>query len=205
MYDLSSFFKELKGQFAQWYNRRHERYGVLWAERFKSVLLEGGQAVAAVGAYIELNPVRAGLCADPKDYRYCGYAEALAKGSVVAQGGIRTLLAEPATLCWKEVSRRYRQYLFLKGSAGSPSKGRAFELGRAQQVVIQQQGQLSLAERLRCRIRYFSDGVILGSQGFVEAHFHRLEQKLAYKRRRAATPLRALGSLHLWVFRDLRV
>ena len=205
MYDLSSFLKELKGQFAQWYNRRHERYGVLWAERFKSVLLEGGQAVAAVGAYIELNPVRAGLCADPKDYRYCGYAEALAKGSVVAQGGIRTLLAEPATLCWKEVSRRYRQYLFLKGSVGSPSKGRAFELGRAQQVVIQQQGQLSLAERLRCRIRYFSEGVILGSQGFVEAHFHRLEQKLAYKRRRAATPLRALGSLHLWVFRDLRV
>jgi len=46
--DLSSFFKELKGQFAQC---------------FKSVLLEGGQAVAAVGAYIELNPVRAGLCA----------------------------------------------------------------------------------------------------------------------------------------------
>jgi hypothetical protein len=30
-----------------------------------------------VAAYIELNPVRAGLCADPKDYRYCGYAEAL--------------------------------------------------------------------------------------------------------------------------------
>ena len=205
MYDLSSFFKELKGQFAQWYNRRHERYGVLWAERFKSVLLEGGQAVGAVGAYIELNPVRAGLCADPKDYRYCGYAEALAKGSVLAQEGIRTLLAEPATLCWKEVSRRYRQYLFLKGSVGSPSKGAAFELARAQQVVIQQQGQLSLAERLRCRIRYFSDGVILGSQGFVEAHFHRLEQKLAYKRRRAATPLRALGSPNLWVFRDLRV
>ena len=204
LYDLSSFFKELKGRFAQWYNRRHERYGVLWAERFKSVLLEGGQAVAAVGAYIELNPVRAGLCADPKDYRYCGYAEALAKGSVVAQEGIRTLLAEPATLGWKEVSRRYRQYLFLKGSAQSSTKGPVFELARAQQVVIQQQGQLSLAERLRCRIRYFSDGVILGSQGFVEAHLHRLQQKLAYKRRRPPTPLRVLGSPHLWVFRDLR-
>jgi hypothetical protein len=204
MYDLSSFFKELKGRFAQWYNRRHERYGVLWAERFKSVLLEGGQAVAAVAAYIELNPVRAGLCADPKDYRYCGYAEALAKGSVVAQEGIRTLLAEPATLGWKEVSRRYRQYLFLKGSAQSSTKGPAFELARAQQVVTQQQGQLSLAERLRCRIRYFSEGVILGSQGFVEAHFHRLQQKLAYKRPRPPKPLRALGSPELWVFRDLR-
>ena len=204
LYDLSSFFKELKGRFAQWYNRRHERYGVLWAERFKSVLLEGGQAVAAVAAYIELNPVRAGLCADPKDYRYCGYAEALAKGSGLAQEGIRTLLAEPARLCWKEVSRRYRQYLFVKGSAQSPSKGPAFALARAQQVVIQQQGEVSLAERLRCRIRYFSDGVILGSQGFVEAHLHRLQQKLAYKRRRPPTPLRALGSPHLWVFRDLR-
>jgi hypothetical protein len=64
MYDLSVFIKELKGRFAQWYNQRHDRYGVLWAERFKSVLLEGGQALAAVAAYIELNPVRAGLCAD---------------------------------------------------------------------------------------------------------------------------------------------
>ena len=106
---------------------------------------------------------------------------------------------------WKELSRRYRQYLFCKGSVGSPGKGAAFELARAQQVVIQQQGQLSLAERLRCRIRYFSDGVILGSQGFVEAHFHSLQQKLAYKRPRAATPLRALGSPNLWVFRDLRI
>ncbi len=70
MYDISIFLKELKGRFAQGYNRRHGRYGVLWAERFKSVLLEGGEALAAVAAYIELNPVRAGLCADPKDYRY---------------------------------------------------------------------------------------------------------------------------------------
>src|SRR5580692_11758767 len=66
MYDISIFIKELKGRFAQWYNRRHGRYGVLWAERFKSLLIEGGEALAAVAAYIELNPVRAGLCADPK-------------------------------------------------------------------------------------------------------------------------------------------
>jgi len=39
----------------------------------------------------------------------------------------------------------------------------------------------------------------------VEAHLHRLEQKLAYKRRPAPTPLGALGPPNLWVFRDLRV
>jgi putative transposase len=40
MNDISIFFKELKGRFAQWYNRRHGRYGALWAERFKSLLVE---------------------------------------------------------------------------------------------------------------------------------------------------------------------
>ena len=59
MNDISIFIKELKGSFAQWFNRRHRRYGALWAERFKSVLLEGGEALAAVGAYIDLNAVRA--------------------------------------------------------------------------------------------------------------------------------------------------
>ena len=42
MNDISIFVKELKGCFAQWYNRRHGRYGTLWAERFKSLLLEEG-------------------------------------------------------------------------------------------------------------------------------------------------------------------
>jgi len=35
MNDFSIFLKELKGGFAQWYNRQHQRYGALWAERFK--------------------------------------------------------------------------------------------------------------------------------------------------------------------------
>jgi putative transposase len=65
--DHSFFMKQLKGCFAQQYNRRHKRHGTLWSERFKSVLLEGGPAVAAIAAYIDLNPVRAGLCEDPKD------------------------------------------------------------------------------------------------------------------------------------------
>jgi putative transposase len=127
MFDLSIFIKELKGGFAQWYNRRHGRYGVLWADRFKSVLLEGGEALAAVAAYIELNPVRAGLCADPKDYRYCGYAEALAKDSSLARQGIRTVLGQSDAVSWKEVSRQYRKYLFVQGSLHTETKRPAFD------------------------------------------------------------------------------
>jgi hypothetical protein len=53
---------------------------------------------------------RAGLCADPKDYRYCGYAEALAKGSSLARQGIRVVLGHSDAICWKEVSEQYRKY-----------------------------------------------------------------------------------------------
>ena len=205
MYDISVFIKELKGRFAQWFNQRHDRYGVLWAERFKSVLVEGGEALAAVAAYIELNPVRAGLCADPKDYRYCGYAEAFAKGSRLAREGIRTILGQPETISWNELSREYRKYIFVKGSSRSANKPPAFDLATAQRVVEEQNGEVPLSQRLLCRIRYFTDGVILGSQGFVDSHFGRIKQKLGYRRHRTATCLTALGSLALWVFRDPRV
>ena len=205
MNDLSIFLKELKGRFAQWFNRRHGRYGTLWAERFKSLLLEGGRALATVAAYIELNPVRAALCADPKDYRYCGYAEALAQGSALAQERIRTILGLPPTTSWEQLSRAYRQQLFLRGAIATTQNGPAFDRAKAQEVVDQEQGELSLQERLRCKIRYFSDGVILGSHSFVESHCQRLKQKSGFRRKSGPTALKILGPAALWVFRNLRV
>ena len=40
MGDVSAFMGELKQRFSRWYNRTHERFGTLWAERFKSVVVE---------------------------------------------------------------------------------------------------------------------------------------------------------------------
>src|SRR5208282_5233763 len=48
---------------------------------------------------------------------------------------------------------------------------------------------LLACERLRCRIRYFTDGLILGRQSFLESHFYNLKLKLGYQRRRPATRL----------------
>jgi putative transposase len=202
MHDLSIFIKELKGSFAQWYNRRHGRYGVLWAERFKSLLVQGGEAVAAVAAYIDLNPVRAGLCADPKDYRYSGYGEAFCKGCALARQGLRTILGQPETVSWAELSCQYRKHLFVEGSSSRGDKGPAFDPATVRHVVEEQQGEVPLPQRLRCRVKYFTDGVILGSQAFVESYIQRLKQKLRFKRPRAAKPLTALGSKTLWPIFD---
>jgi hypothetical protein len=81
MWNVSAFMKVLKQRFTQWFNGRHQRKGTLWEDRFRSVLVEGEwRALQTMAAYIDLNPVRAHLCDDPKDYRWCGYAEAVAGG-----------------------------------------------------------------------------------------------------------------------------
>ena len=41
MWDVSEFIKLLKQRFTQWYNRRMNRKGTLWEDRFKSVLVDG--------------------------------------------------------------------------------------------------------------------------------------------------------------------
>ena len=95
MWDVSQFMKVLKQRFSQWFNGRQpvRRKGTLWEERFRSVLVEDGLALRAVAAYIDLNPIRAGLVGDPADYRWSGYGEASA-GQVVARQGLRRLIDE---------------------------------------------------------------------------------------------------------------
>ena len=69
MHDLSEFMKTLLQRFTRWFNRTHQRSGTLWEERYKSVIVESGIAARTMAAYIDLNPVRAGMVADPAAYQ----------------------------------------------------------------------------------------------------------------------------------------
>jgi REP element-mobilizing transposase RayT len=61
MHDLSEFMKSLLERFTKWFNRAHSRSGTLWEDRFKSVIVKSGTAARTMAAYIDLNPVRAGV------------------------------------------------------------------------------------------------------------------------------------------------
>ena len=79
MFNLSEFVRCVKLRFTRWHNRKHGRRGTIWEERFGSVVVEEEErALRTMAAYIELNPVRAGMVEDPADYRWSGYAEAMA-------------------------------------------------------------------------------------------------------------------------------
>jgi REP element-mobilizing transposase RayT len=165
MGDVSEYMKTLKQRFSVWYNRNHDRFGTLWADRFKSVLVEGqGNPLQTVAAYIDLNPVRAGLVEDPKDYRFCGYGEAVA-GARGARLGLLRIWTERGCSSIDSVLSAHRMLLFGKGSVAP--RGVAIDREQAVRVLEMEQGQLPRSDVLRCKVRYFSDGVILGSAEFV--------------------------------------
>jgi REP element-mobilizing transposase RayT len=180
MNDVSAFMKLLKQRFTIWFNKTHDRFGTLWAERFKSLLVQSaGRAVCVVAAYIDLNPVRAGLVDDPKDYRFCGYSEAVA-GRRIARAGLIHVIGEDDARTWRAAHECYR--LMIIGSGTKPRAGKAAISENLFEETVHAEGNLPLTTVLRCRIRYFTDGGILGGRAFVAKHLTLCRQKTGLRR-----------------------
>ena len=83
-----------------------------------------------------------------------------------------------------------RQFIFQTAGHGSPEAERSVPgaLPKGTTAVMVVMG-CSGPNALRCRIRYFTDGLILRGQSLVESHFYNLKHKLGYQRRRPATRL----------------
>ena len=203
MWNLSEFMKTLKQKFTIWFNRHHDRVGTLWESRFKSVLVEGSwQCLLKVAAYVDLNAVRAGLAKDPKDYRWCGYAEAVG-GDRRARKGLAAALDDIGeSASWREAGPRYRKILY--GIGGETSVKVGFSRAEIAKVWVEG-GRLSLAQLLRCRVRYFTDGAVLGGEAFVDAFFERQREHFGARRESGARRMRGAEWGAIRALRDLRV
>lgn len=58
---FSTGLQVLKKTYGEYYNFNHKRFGPLWRERFKSLLIENERYLYACGLYVEHNPVKAGM------------------------------------------------------------------------------------------------------------------------------------------------
>lgn len=232
MHDLSEFMKGLLQRFTRWFNRKHERVGTLWENRFKSVIVESGTPARAVTAYIDLNPVRAGICSDPANYRWSGYGEAVGAGGrtaggKAARGGlVRALLCssgvEADASRWSEVSGRYR--LLLKqaiersggharstvrhgNEAGAVSSPEMAGFDHLQPAKDSFSAEMGFAGMLMKRVRYFTDGAVIGSKECVDSCFEKARERFGPKRKSGARRMRgaaADAAGMIWTARDLQ-
>ena len=71
--NLSAAIKHLNGVYSQWWNHRHQRCGRVFQGRFKAQLVQRERYLLAVCRYVVLKPVRAGLVAHPREWRWSSY------------------------------------------------------------------------------------------------------------------------------------
>jgi putative transposase len=89
---LAAAMQHLNGRYGQWFNRRHGRSGHLFQGRYGSVRVERQAHLLELVRYLALNPVRAGLCTRPEDWRWSSYGATIGRAPLPAFLGVDSVL-----------------------------------------------------------------------------------------------------------------
>lgn len=76
---LSAGMRQLNGVYTQWHNRAHGRVGHVFQGRFKAIVVQRESYLLELARYVVLNPVRAGICATPEQWRWSSYNASIAR------------------------------------------------------------------------------------------------------------------------------
>ena len=92
----------------------------------------------------------------------------------------------------------------LGARSPSPSGGGTTITDEEWRRVIQEGGKVPVAAALRCRVRYFADGAVLGSEEFVQGIFEEFRSQFGAKRKSGPRRMKGSDWEGLTVLRDLR-
>lgn len=194
---LSEFVREIKVNFARYYNKRHNRRGYFWGDRFKSVIIEKGETLINCLAYIDLNPIRAGIVSRPEDYRWNSLVYHLQTGNRDDFLSLDFGLLEFGELDVKERIKRYRRYVYEAGALESAGKDSTKVIDK--DIVANErrkQYKLKRIDRFRHRSRYFTDSGIIGTKEFVSTNYQRFKDLFMSKREKIPKPVSGLDGVY---------
>jgi len=194
---LSEYMREIKVGFARYYNRRHNRRGYFWGDRFKSVIVEKGETLINCLAYIDLNPLRAGLVDRPEEYRWNSISYHVQTGNkdnfLSTDFGLKEFKVKSEI----ERIRRYRRYVYEAGAVNRPEKGETKVIGdRILEKERSREFGLNRSDRFRYRTRYFTDSGIIGSKEFVSTNYHRFKHLFYSKHEKKPKPIKGLEGMY---------
>jgi REP element-mobilizing transposase RayT len=193
---LSEFIKDVKQTFSRYYNKRHNRRGTLWGERFKSLIVEDGNTLINCLAYIDLNPLRAGIVKRPEQYRWnsIGYHvqtnnkdDFLSLDFGLEEFGVRQKLR----------LERYRRYLYEAGSVDNSKTGQRKVIDdKVIEKERKKQYRISRQDRFLYRTRHFTDSGIIGTKAFVVGTYQRFKHHFNSKNEKIPKPIKGLDGLY---------
>jgi REP element-mobilizing transposase RayT len=178
---LSEFVREIKVGFARYYNKWHNRRGYFWGDRFKSVIVDKGETLVNCLAYIDLNPLRAGIVSRPEDYRWnsLGYhVQTLNRDNFLSTD----FELKEFNVRSKKVRPDKMQAKVIDDKVISKERERDFEISRV--------------SRFRYRTRYFTDSGIIGSKEFVSTNYHRFKHLFYSKHEKKPKPIKGLDGMY---------
>ncbi len=194
---LSEFVREIKVGFARYYNRRHNRRGYFWGDRFKSVIVDKGETLINCLAYIDLNPLRAGIVSRPEDYRWNSLGYHVQTNNRDNFLSTDFGLKEFNVKSQKERIRRYRRYVYEAGAINRPEKGKTKVIGdKILEKERNREFELSRSDRFRYRTRYFTDSGIIGSKEFVVENYQRFKHLFYSKHEKKPKPIKGLDGMY---------
>lgn len=169
---ISTVMRKLLTWYAQYFNRRHNRTGHLFENRYKSILCDEDKYLLALVRYIHLNPLRAGIVTTLKEldrYRWSGHSVLMGNakhdwmdtGYILSQFGARKKGARKAYHRFVGDGMALGRIPELTGGGLIRSRG-----GWSQVVSARRRGQVEE-----------SDERILGGGDFVNAILKEVEEK----------------------------
>ena len=194
---LSEFVREIKVGFARYYNRRHNRRGYFWGDRFKSVIVDKGETLVNCLAYIDLNPLRAGIVDRPENYRWSslGYhIQTENKDQFLSTDfGLKEFNIKNKT----ERISRYRRYVYEAGALKHWDKVQA-QVIDSKTVAKERKKDFEITRisRFRYRTRYFTDSGIIGSKQFVAENYQKFKHLFYSKHEKKPKPVKGLDGMY---------
>jgi len=80
---ISNVIKRISGSYVFWYNKKYERCGHLFQERYKSEAVDNDEYLLTVVRYIHQNPIKAGLVKDISEYKWSSYNEYIKEAEII--------------------------------------------------------------------------------------------------------------------------
>ena len=185
--DLSEFVAEIKQTFSRQFNKRHNRRGYFWGERFKSMIVQEGHTLVNLLAYIDLNPIRAAIVKRPEDYKWSSLGYHIQTGNKGDLLSVDFGMKEWNEHKPKEIVRKYREFVYETGAVDA-GKGAVID----QKIVDKERKKkykVRRVDRFMYRTRYFTEAGIIGSKEFVGEVFDQVKHLLRSKDTRKFTPV----------------